>query len=52
MKKYNIKGHYCTKHTTKFDGIKGQLQFDELEQFKKSLSMQEIFHAYEKGTEL
>ena len=45
MKEYNIKRHYCTKHAAKFDGIGGQLQFDEIEQFKKSLSIQEVFHA-------
>ena len=38
IKKYNIKHHYCTKHAAKFDGIKGQLWFDEIEQFKKCLS--------------
>ena len=32
--------------------MKGQLRFDEIERFKKSLSMQEIFHTYEKDTEL
>ena len=40
------------KHAAKFNGIEGQLRFDEIEQFKKSLSMQEISHAYEKDAEL
>ena len=52
MKEYNIKRHYCTKHSAKFDGIKGQLRFNEIEQFKKSLSMQKVFHANEKYIEL
>ena len=52
MKEYNLKRHYCTKHVFKFDGIDGQLLFDKIEQFKKSLSIQKVFHAYEKDTEL
>ena len=52
MKKQNMKRHYCAKPANKFDGIDGQLRFDKTEQFKKSLSMQKVFHAYEKGTEL
>ena len=48
MKKYNIKHQYCTKHAVKFDGIEGQTRFDKMEQFKKSLTMHEVFHAYEK----
>ena len=51
MKEHN-KRYYCTKHPAKFDGIEGQLRFDEIEQFKKCLSMQEVFHAYEKYIEL
>ena len=47
MKDYNIK-HYCTKR----DGTEAQLPFDEIEQFKKSLIMQEVFHAYEKDIKL
>ena len=47
MKEYNIKRHYCTKRAAKFDGIKGQLEFDKIELFKKSLSLHEIFNAYE-----
>ena len=50
MKEYNIKRHYCTKRPAKFDSIEGQLRFDEIEQFKKSLSMREEFHACEKNT--
>ena len=46
MKEYNIKHHYCTKHAAKFYGSEGQLRFDEIEQFKKSLSMQEVFTAH------
>ena len=46
MKEYKLKHHYCTKHASKFNGIDGQLQF------KKSLDMQKVFHAYEKDTEL
>ena len=52
MKEYNLKRHYCTKHVSKFDGIDAQLLFDKIEQFKKSLSIQKVFHAYEKDTEL
>ena len=52
MKEYNLKRHYCTKHASKFDGINGQLRFDKIEQFKKSLSMQKVIHAYENDTEL
>ena len=52
MKEYNLKRHYCTKHVFKLDGIDGQLLFDKIEQFKKSLSIQKVFHAYEKDTEL
>ena len=55
MKEYNCtidKRHYCTKHAAKFDDIDGQLRFDKTEQFKKSLSMQKVFYAYEKDTEL
>ena len=58
MKEYNIahssneRIQYCTNHTVKFDGIEGQLRLDKIEQFKKSLSMQEAFYAYEKDTEL
>ena len=52
MKEYNIKRHYCTKHAAKFDGNEGQLRFDKIEQFKMSLSMQELFHVHEKDTEL
>ena len=52
VKEYNIQRHYCTKHAAKFDGIEGQLWFNKMEQFKKSLNMQEVFHAYEKDTEL
>ena len=52
MKEYNIKRRYCTKHASKFHGIDGQLRFDEIEQFKKSLSMQELFHAYKKTLSL
>ena len=47
-----VKRHYRTKHASKFDGIDGQLQFDKIEQFKKSLSRQKVFHAHEKDTEL
>ena len=47
-----IKRHYYTKHAAKFDSIGGQLRFDETEQFKKSLKVQEVFHAYEKYIEL
>ena len=50
MKEY-IKRHYCTKHPAKFNGIKGQLRFVEIEQFKECSSMQKIFHAYEKYIE-
>ena len=52
MKEYNLKRHYCTKHASKSDGIDGQLRFDKIEQFKKSSSMQKVFHKYEKDTEL
>ena len=52
MKKYNLMRHYCTKHVSKLVGIDGQLLFDKIKQFKKSLSIQKIFHAYEKDTEL
>ena len=52
IKEHNIKRHCFTKHAAKFDGIEGQLRFDEIEQFKKSLIMQEGLHAYEKDTEL
>ena len=48
MKKYNVKRHYCKKHAAEFDGIEGQLRFDKIEKFKKSLSMQKVFHAHEK----
>ena len=51
VKEYNIKRDYCTKHASKFDGIESQLLFDKIEQFK-NLSMQEMFHAYAKDTEL
>ena len=51
MKEYNLKRHYCTKHASKSDFIDGQLRFDEIEQFKKSSSMQKVFHAYENDTE-
>ena len=44
MKERNIKRHYCTKHASKFDGIDGQLQFDKIEQFKKSLSTQKLLY--------
>ena len=43
MKEYNMKRHYCTKHPAKFDGIESQLRFDEIEQLKKSASMQAVF---------
>ena len=52
MKLYNIKSHYCRKHAAEFNGVKGQLRFDKIEQFKKSLSMQIVFHAYKKDIEL
>ena len=52
MKEYNIKHHYCTKHPAKFVGIEVQLQFDKIEQFEKSLSIQEVFHACEKDIKL
>ena len=52
LKEYNIKRQYSTKHAVEFDGIDSQLPFDEIEQFKMFLSMQEVFHAYEKYTEL
>ena len=52
IKAYNIKRHYCTKHTAKYDGIELQLRFDEIKQLKKSLSMLEVFQSYEKDTEL
>ena len=52
MEEYNIKRHYCTKHAAEFDGIEGQLRFDKTKQFKNSLNMQEVFHAYVKDTEL
>ena len=52
MKEYNIKRYYCTKHEVKFDGIEGQFRFDEIEQFKMSLSIQEVFHAHAKDNEL
>ena len=52
MKEYNMKRYYCTKHASKFDSIDGQLHFDKIGQLKKSLSMQKVFHAYEKDTEL
>ena len=52
MKEYNLKRHYCTKHASKSDAIDGQLRFDKIEQFKKSSSMQKVFHKYEKDTEL
>ena len=52
MKEYNLKRHYCTKNASKFDGIDGQLRFDKIEQFEKSLSVQIIIHAYEKDSEL
>ena len=52
MKKYNVRRHYCAKHVSKFVGIDGQLLFDKIEQFEKSLSIQKIFHAYKKDTEL
>ena len=51
IKEYYIKRHFCRKHAFKFDGIKGQLRLDEIEQSKKSLRMQEVFHAYEKDIE-
>ena len=52
MKEYNIKRHYYTKHAAKFDGIEDRLRFDETEQFKKSLKVQEVFYAYEKDISL
>ena len=48
-KEYNIKRHYCTKHAPEFDGIEGQIRFDEIEQFKKSLTMHEVINAYERN---
>ena len=40
------------KTAVEFDGIDGHLRFDEIEQCKMSLSMQEVFHIYEKDMEL
>ena len=34
-----FKRHYWAKHPAKFNGIEGQLRFDEIEQFKTSLSI-------------
>ena len=52
MKEYNIEHYYCTKCAAKFANIEGQLQFDEMKQFKKSLNMHEIFNANEKTLSL
>ena len=53
MKEYNIKRHYCTKHSASYDSIVGQLRVDKMHQLKKSLSkQQEVFHGYKKDTEL
>ena len=52
MKEYNIKRHYCTKHSASYDSIVGQLRVDRMHQLKKSLSkQQEVFHGYRKDTE-
>ena len=40
------------KDAAKVDRIECQLRFDKIEQFKKTLSMQKVFHAYKKDTKL
>ena len=35
MKEYNIKRHYCTKHSASYDNIVGQLRVDKMQQLKK-----------------
>ena len=52
MKVYNIKRQYYTKHAAEFDGIDGQLRFDEIQLLKKSLRMLEVYQSYKKDTEL
>ena len=53
MKEYNIKRHYCTKHSASYDSIVGQSRVDKMQQLKKSLSkQQEVFHGYKKDNEL
>ena len=53
MKEYNIKRHYCTKHSARYDSIAGQSRVDNMQQLKKSLSkQQEVFHDYKKDNEL
>ena len=52
MKEYNIKRHYFTKYAAKFHDIEGQLRFDKIEQFNKSLSMHKVFYTYEKTLSL
>ena len=53
MKEYNIKRHYCTKHSASYNSIVGQLLVDKMQQLKKSFSkQQEVFHSYKKDTEL
>ena len=53
MKEYNIKRHYCTKHSASYNSIVGQLQVHKMQQLKKSLSkQQEVFYGNKKETEL
>ena len=53
MTEYNIKRHYCTKHSASYDSIVGQSRVDKMQQLKKSLSKQEeVFHGYKKNNEL
>ena len=53
MKEYDIKRHYCTKHSVSYDSIVGQSRVDKMQQLKKSLSkQQEVFHGYKKDNEL
>ena len=43
MKKYNVKRHYTTKHSSQFEEILGQAQVDKIEHLKKSIKNSKVF---------
>uniref|UniRef100_A0A8D8Q7D0 General transcription factor II-I repeat domain-containing protein 2 n=1 Tax=Cacopsylla melanoneura TaxID=428564 RepID=A0A8D8Q7D0_9HEMI len=42
MKAYNLKRHYDSKHSSKFDIIKGQFRVDKIETLKKNIQSQQL----------
>uniref|UniRef100_A0A8D8SLA8 General transcription factor II-I repeat domain-containing protein 2 n=1 Tax=Cacopsylla melanoneura TaxID=428564 RepID=A0A8D8SLA8_9HEMI len=48
MKAYNLKRHYDSKHSSKFDIIKGQFRVDKIETLKKNIQSQQLNLSYAK----